>query len=245
MINLSYGLEAGAGIAFFFLAIYLKWGEKFVLVSSRARYVNDDEALINQLKNFCTHLEIPSVKIYWSASFANNIYYGDSPWGVPVLIIGKNIYQTFSRNELNSLIYASLLKIKTGEAKNRTLVSLLFFTLYSPAYIIRKFFKSKKMQAWSALFFYPAFALKKMMYENESFILEFDHLVGKMHGLKKDYLAALFKVSHLNALGEKTTGALLLAELSHAPNASDDIVASLLFKTVDIKTRIKALSAAE
>jgi hypothetical protein len=89
------------------IAFYSKWGEKLVLVFARARYVSDDEILINQVKNFCVHLNIFEVKVYWSSSFVNNVYYTDSYFGKPALIIGKHIYQQFTRNELNSLIYAS------------------------------------------------------------------------------------------------------------------------------------------
>ncbi len=225
------------------IAFYSKWGEKLVLVFARARYVSDDEILINQVKNFCVHLNIFEVKVYWSSSFVNNVYYTDSYFGKPALIIGKHIYQQFTRNELNSLIYASLLKIKSGEAKNRTLVSLIFLVLYSPVYVIRSFLNSYKMRKNMEIFFYPAFSLKTLMYENEINVINFDSEVGKMVGLKKDYMAALFKISHMPSFNERTIGALVLAELSHTKNETDDVLSSLLFKTVDIRVRMKALSA--
>lgn len=242
MINLSYGLIVGPLLAVLIIAFYSKWGEKLVLVFARARYVTDDEILINQVKNFCVHLNIHEVKVYWSSSFVNNVYYADSYFGKPALIIGKHIYQKFTRNELNSLIYASLLKIKSGEAKNRTLVSLIFLVLYSPVYVIRSFFNSYKARKNMEIFFYPAFSLKTLMYENETNVINFDSEVGKMVGLKKDYMAALFKISHMPGFNERTVGALVLAELTHTKNETDDVLGSLLFKTVDIKVRMKALS---
>lgn len=214
-----------------------------VLVFSKARYVTDDESLINQVKNFCCHLGINEVKIYWSNAFVNNVYYTDSYFGKPALIIGKNIYSQFTRNELNSLLYASLLKIKSKEARNRTLVSLIFLVLYSPVYFVRSFFNSSRTRKNFEIFFYPAFSIKTLMYENEKAVLAFDQEVGKMLGLRKDYIASLFKVSRLPSFNEKTIGALALAELSHSKNATEDVISSLLFKTVDIKARMKALSA--
>lgn len=214
-----------------------------MLVFAKARYVTDDEMLINQVKNFCVHLNIHEVKIYWSNTFVNNVYYSDSYFGKPALIIGKHIYQQFTRNELNGLIYASLLKIKSGEAKNRTMVSLIFFVLYSPAYVIRFFFNSYRARKNLEIFFYPAFSIKTMMYENEKNVISFDSEVGKMTGLKKDYMAALFKISHLPSYNERTIGALIVAELSHAKNETGDVLGSLLFKTVDIRARMKALSS--
>ena len=167
----------------------------------------------------------------------------DSFFGKPVLIIGKNIYYQFSRNELNSLIYASLLKIKFGEAKGRTIVSLIFFILYSPVYLLRSSLSSFRNYKNLEIFFYPAFSIKTMMYEKEKSVIHFDSEVGKMIGLRKDYIAALFKISNLPSFNERTAGSLVMAELVHAKNETDDVLGNLLFKTVDIKTRMKALSS--
>lgn len=234
----------GVFISLVVLAFFSKWGEKLVLVFAKARYVGDDESLINQVKNFSCHLNISEVKIYWSNAFVNNVYYTDSYFGKPALVIGKNVYNQFSRNELNSLIYASLLKIKSGEARNRTMVSLLFTVLYSPVYILRALFKSYRLRRNLEIFFYPAFSLKTLMYENEKNVMNFDNEVGKMQGLKKDYMAALFKVAHMPSFNERTVGALVLAELAHTKNTTEDVLGNLLFKSVDINTRMKALSSA-
>lgn len=243
LLDLTYGLPAGLIFAFVVLAFFSKYGEKLVLISSKARYATDDEALINQVKNFCCHLYICEVKVYWSNTFVNNVYYTDSYFGKPALIIGKNIYNQFSRNELNSLIYASLLKIKSGEAKNKTMVSLIFTVLYSPVYILRSLMKSYRWRKMLEVFFYPAFSIKSLMYENEKNVIMFDAEVGKMQGLKKDYMAALFKTNLLPSFNERTVGALVLAELSHSKNATEDILGDILFKAVDVKARMKALSS--
>ena len=242
-MSLTYVLGGGILLAVILIALFSKWGEKLILVFAKARYVTDDESLINQVKNFCCHLSINEVKVYWSNAFVNNVYYTDSYFGKPALIIGKNIYSQFTRNELNSLIYASLLKIKSKEAKNRTLVSLIFLVLYSPVYLARAFFNSSRTRRNFEIFFYPAFSIKTLMYENEKAVIAFDQEVGKMQGLRKDYIAALFKVSHLPSFNEKTIGALALAELSHTKNSTEEVLGNLLFKTVDIKARMKALSA--
>lgn len=243
LFDLTMGPWVGLFISIVFLGFFSKWGEKLVLVFAKARYVTDDESLINQVKNFSCHLNINEVKIYWSNAFVNNVYYADSYFGKPALIIGKNIYNQFSRNELNALIYASLLKVKSGEAQNRTLVSLLFTMLYSPVYIARALLKSYRLRRNLEIFFYPAFSLKTLMYENEKNVVGFDAEVAKMQGLKKDYMAALFKVAHLPSFNERTVGALVLAELSHSKNTTEDVLGNLLFKTVDIKARMKALSS--
>ena len=243
LFDLTNGLWLGALIAVLIIVFFSKWGEKLVLISAKARYVTDDETLVNQVKNFCCHLNISEVKIYWSNAFINNVYYTDSFFGKPALVIGKNIYNEFSRNELNSLIYASLLKIRSGEARNRTMVSLIFTGFYSPVYVLRSCFKSPQIRQNLDLFFYPAFSLKSKMYENEKAVLNFDAEVAQMTGLKKDYMAALFKTTYLHSFNERTVGSLVLTELSHTKNITEDVLANLLFKTVDIKDRMRALSS--
>lgn len=232
-----FGL-ASALVIFIILSI---WGEKIILIFAKARYVTDDEILINQVKNFCCHAEIPEVKVYWSNVFVNNLYYTNSYFGKPALIIGKNVYNTFSRNELNSLIYASLLKLQTNEAKHRTIASLIFLILYSPVYLLRSIISHRRTINALNLFLYPAYFLKSKLYENKEIVLSFDQMVGRLDGLRKDYVSALFKVSHLPVCSESSIGGLLMNELSHVKNETNDVLSYLLIEQVSIEARVKAL----
>lgn len=240
LFNLLNGFWIGLSIALFILLFFVKWGEKIVLVFAKARYITDDERLINQVKNFCCHLSMPEVKVYWSNVHVNNLYFTDSHLGDPALIIGKNIYKNYSRNELNSLIYASLLRIKSGEAKNRTMTTLIFFILYSPVYFIQRILPAR-LKNGVRFFYYPAFVLKSRMYENEKELAAFDNLVGKMSGLKKDYVSALFKTSRLDAINELSIGSLILGDLSHTKNLTFDPLSDLMISNIDVKERIKMM----
>lgn len=242
LFDLTRGPWIGISSSIIVLLFLSKWGEKLILVFGKARYATDDESLINQVKNLSCHLNIKDVKIYKSNTFANNVYYTDSYFGKPALIIGKNIYKEFTRNELISFIYASLLKIKSGEAKNKTMVSLLLTILYSPMYIASALFKSNRLHRSLEVFFYPAFSLKTFMYEDEKDIAIFDAEVAKMQGLKRAYMAALFKTANMPGCNERTVGALLLGELGLTKNRTEDVLGNILFKRVDVKKRIKDLS---
>jgi len=241
LFNLHYGFFAGLIVAIALLLIISFWGEKLVLVFAKARYVTDDEILINQVKNFCIHCEIPEVKVYWSNIFVNNLYYTDSYFGKPSLIIGKNIYRNFTRNELNSLIYASLLKLRTREAQHRTVASLIFSILYSPIYLIRSFFSNKNILRVLNVFLYPAYYLKAKIYDSEADVLVFDQKVSQLVNLKKDYIAALFKVNQLPTCSEFSIGSLVINELNHVKNHTDDVLSFLLIDNVSVDKRVKAL----
>lgn len=241
LFNLHWGFFIGLAVALFIFIFLSIWGEKLILIFGKARYVTDNEILINQVKNFCCHCEIPEVKVYWSNVFVNNVYYANSYYGKPALIIGKNIYNTFTRNELNSLIYASLLKLKTNEVKHRTMASLIFFILYSPVYLLRSLIKNESIVRVLNVFLYPAYFLKSKLYEIEEAVLSFDQEVGKLEGLKRAYISALFKVSHLPACNETSIGGLVMNELNHVKNQTGDVLGDLLIEHVSVEARVKAL----
>jgi len=241
LFDLHRGFLIGLILALTIFIFLSLWGEKLILIFSKARYVTDDEILINQVKNFCCHCEIPEVKLYWSNVFVNNLYYTNSYFGKPALIIGKNIYKTFTRNELNSLIYASLLKLKSTESKHLTMASLIFFILYSPVYLLREMFENKNAIRVLNIFLYPAYFIKARLYEVEESIFSFDQQVGKLEGLRKDYVSALFKVNHLAACCENSVGGLLISELNLVKNQTDDVLNYILIDYVSVEARVQAL----
>ena len=241
LFNLHWGLLFGLSLALVIFLFISFWGEKIILVFAKARYVTDDAILINQVQNFCCHSEIPEVKIYWSNVFVNNFYYTNSYFGKPSLIIGKNIYNTFQRKELNSLIYASLLKLKSNEAKHRTVAGLIFLILYSPIYFLRSLTGNESAVNALNIFLYPAYFLKSKLYERKEMVYSFDQEVGKIDGLRKDYISALFKVNHLPACNESSIGALLMNELNHIKNQTSDVFSYLLVENVSVEDRVKAL----
>jgi hypothetical protein len=238
---LHWGFFIGLFLALMIFLFLSWWGEKLILIFAKARYVTDDEILINQVKNFCCHCEIPEIKVYWSNVFVNNLYYTNSYFGKPALIIGKNFYNTSTRNELNSLIYASLLRLKTNESKHRTMTSLIFFILYSPVYLLRLLVDNKSMIKVINVFLYPAYFLKSKLYETEAEVMAFDQEVGKLEGLRKDYVSALFKINHLPVCQEASIGGLVMNELNHVKNQTDDVLSYLLIENVSVEARVKAL----
>ncbi len=241
LFDLSSGLWIGLSVGFFICLFISLWGEKIILIFAKARYVTDDELLINQVKNFCTHIGIAEVKVYWTSVYVNNLYYVNSQFGKPTLIIGKNLYQSLTRNELNSLIYASLLKIKSKEAQQRSFASLLFFILYSPIYILQNILANKASVKILDVFLYPAYSLKSKIYEKPNDVFDFDKIVGKHDGLRNDYVSALFKIAQLPSIQELSIGSLLLNDLVHVKNQTEDVFSKLLINSVSVTARVKAL----
>jgi hypothetical protein len=241
LFDLHWGFLIGSLIALLLISIFSVWGEKIILIFVKARYVTDDEILINQVKNFCCHCEIPEVKVYWSNVFVNNLYFTNSYFGKPALVIGRNVYNSFTRSELNSLIYASLLRFRSNEAKHRTFASLIFLILYFPVYFLRSLFKTKSIKSFLNVFLYPAYFIKSKLYENEKIVFGFDQRVGMFSGLKEDYISALFKVSYLPICKEFSVGGMLINELNNVNNQTTDMLNYILINHVKVEARAKEL----
>lgn len=240
-LNLHWGLAYGAATAIVLFIVFSFWGEKIVLYFSRARYVTDDEMLLNQVKNFSCHLGLRDVKIFSSATFPNNVYYAQSYYGKPTLIIGKKIFQDFTRLELNSLVYASLLRLKSVDSKRRTMVSLILLILFVPVYLMRKIF-SKHQNSYLNIFLYPGYYLKNIMYGNLEISKMLDREVATLEGLRKEYIAAIFKIANLDASPNHTAGDFLLFELAHIPNKERDVLFDLVMGEDNSTERIEALA---
>lgn len=235
------GIFLGLGFAGILFIIFSYWGEKVVLYFAAARYVTDDENLLNQIKNFSCHLGLKNVKIYSSGRFSNNVFYANSYFGTPTLIIGKNIFKNFTRNELNSLIYASLLRLTTLDSKRRTMVSLMLLILFLPVYQARKIL-AKHKNTYLNIFLYPGYYLKSVMYASVEMAMSLDREVANLEGLRKEYITALFKISHLEASYSHSAGDFLLYELAHIPNKERDVLFDLVMGEDHTKERIKALA---
>lgn len=240
-IDLKNGIWIGFLMATILLTITLFIGEKVILILLKARYVNDDEDLINQVKNFCLHLEIPEVKVYRSGTFVRNVYFTDSFFGKPSLIVGKMIINELTKNELNALIYASLLKIKLNQAKERTLTALLWFYLLFPVFVLYKKINYPKVNIIMKWLLVPYFYFKQRSYENIDSVLLFDKKVAYFDGLKREYTSALFKIYNFELINSDGVAEIVVSDLVLVKNQSNETLHMLLDYRIDIKERVKHL----
>lgn len=243
LFDLHFGFIVGVTFATILLLVIFKYGEKFILLMAKARYITDDEHLINNIKNLCTHLEVPEIKVYWSHVYYNNVYYVNSYWGTPSIIIGKEVFNQLTKNELTSLVYATLLRIKNNDSKHRSTVNLItLFLFWWVFYFANKLSKSN-FKNLIKVFLFPAFYIKSFIYkyfENHQY---FDREIFKHESLKRDYIAAIFKINKLNLCLPYSAGALLLSGLSHTQNESNDVFMDLILESeVPIELRLKSIT---
>jgi len=244
LFDLHSGAIFGAVVAIAFLVFVFKYGEKIILLLAKARYVSDDDKLVNQVKNFCTHLEINEVKVYWSHTYYNNIYYVNSYWGTPSIIIGKESYNLLSRNELNSLIYTNILRAISSEAKHRTTINVLTFIVFSWVFFVQNLFENEHLKQFSNYFLYPAFYLKAKFFKQAEKSEVFENQMINNEFLRRDYISAIFKISKLPVCKSLSAGAFVLSGLSHTNNVGTDLLySSLLDDSRDIESRVRELTS--
>lgn len=249
MIALSVGLFCSLRWAWLIALVIMtlvfgvlaKYADKIVLIILQARYMTDDGRLINQIKNLSLHLKIDSVKIYKTSRYANNIYYTDSFLGTPSIVIGKNLIEKLSPNEIVCLINACLIKIKTGVAGQTTLANLLFAINLLPIFIFYKFIKSTRLKNSLDFLVYPAYRIQSLFEGSEEDQIRFDSLVSEMESLKKDYLAALFKVFSLEMLHIDEISTFVVNDLTLVHNHPTDALASLIYNDEILKLRLDKL----
>ncbi len=241
LFDLHDGALVGLVVSLFILGFFFKYSEKIVLLLSKARYITDDEELVNQVKNICTYLGIKEIKLYWSGVFVNNIYFVNSYGGTASIIIGKSVYYELTKNEVNSLLYATLLRIKTAESKHRTIINVVVLLLFSWVFIFHRLInKEGRLKGLIRYYLYPAFYVKNLFYmraENSDY---FDELVFKNSFLKRDYVSAIFKVSKFEDLYPLSVGAFVLSGLTHVKNSQSDFISYVLFssdKTIEKRTQ--------
>lgn len=243
LFNLHEGAFVGVGLAILFLLFIFKYGEKIILLLSMARYITDDENLVNQIKNFCTHLEMKEIKVYWSNVYFNNVYFVNSYFGTPSIIIGKEVYNNLTKNELNSLIYATLLRIKSQDSKNRSMVNLITLCLFWWVFWLDKVTQKIDNHEVVKVFLYPAFYIRSRIYNIGETISDFDSEIFKHENLQRDYISALFKINKYETCLPLSVGAFVLTGLSHTYNTSNNPLLNIVIcKEEPIEERVKTIA---
>ena len=239
--SLKNGLLIGGILSLTIFLIISFWGEKIILIFLRARYVGEHEDLINQVRNFCLHLNLAEVKVYWSGLFVNNIYYANSYFGTPVIIIGRNVYKNFQSNETSALIYASLLKLKKKEAVDMTMSSICLFFWLLPVHLIYLKIQSTRARRIITSMYLPLTYLRRKIYIKEKDVFSFDQEVMRFKEMSKDYTSAIFKLSVLPKVIGHELSSFLVEEMVLVDNEEQDSVKTILFKPTNINIRLKML----
>ena len=178
--------------------------------------------------------------------------------GQPSLLFTGNIEEILSARELNVLLYSALLKIRQGEAKVATAVSLLLGIFYLPVSIFQKFVEFCHRNLHTRIFAYPLKALdlllgslqyfyyplemvKVTLFKSRKNVINFDRLVSQNLSNKKDLASALFKLNE-----QEQGNADILSELfenfSVAQNKRTGALPLLLDLGISPQERYLALS---
>lgn len=137
------------------------------------------------------------IKTYQTPLLPNNLFFLDSFIFGPSLIFGKNIEKNLSSKEMNILIFSSLLKIKEGKAKYRTMNSLLLAIWSSPAFLFSGT-KNKVLFLIRGILYFiisPVLLLRMWLFKKKKNIINFDQKIILHTEDKRDFASAIYKIS--------------------------------------------------
>ena len=115
-------------LAFFIILItfLILIGDKMLLAAMEAESLDYDNHLVSIVKNLSCHFEIEDVSLFRSARLRSNLYFLSGPSGKSSIVLGDDLLDILSREELKAILDQALCMIKKGEGWPRVFANLLF-----------------------------------------------------------------------------------------------------------------------
>lgn len=208
-------------ISVLFLALF---SDKILLSFFNIKKLNIPEWANNFIKNITFRLGIKNY--YVLTASGKNIYTIDSFIGRPRIIIGEDLFETFSQEECEALIFASFLQIKNKDARFRTYSSFLINIFFLP-------FLKIPFQNLKISFVSFRYLLRSYFYKNYKEIKLFDKGLGIY---RVPFASALFKLNMQNR-GDS----FFLEDCAICENKKEEIIQYFFDVGYEFNTRYKDL----
>lgn len=233
--GLGFILLPGAGefwgilIALLLSLFVFTLGDKIILGVSNAKTTIRDEFVISMVNNYSCRLGVGNIGIYSSIKFPNNIYFVETVFSRPSLMIGDNVTKYLTKEEVRALIFSSLLRIKKGDALYRTVTSLFLVPFLAPvffSYMLKKI-RIKISTSYIGFLTLPMKMINNKLLKNPREIMNFDKEVTSQLNESSNLASAIFKISAVNLAHEGVFSASIVESLSIADNKSIGIISNI------------------
>lgn len=228
----------GLIIGLIFLVIFLLVGDKIILAMIQSKLLVKNQRLFDRIHNFCFRLNTKNISVYTTKNYGPNIYFLDSLWGNPSLVIAGNIDQILSKAEFDVLLFASLVRIRTKDALYRTQLEWILCVFYPPLLISKIFLKKSIHNIVVAYYLHPFRFLKKVLFGLTRSL----NFHNKTYGLpieEKDFRSSVFKITNTLKAEEADLLNNMISKLSVIDILSDHLLYRL---TTDNPVMEKQLS---
>lgn len=233
-----YGLAVGA----FLLLLAVLLSDNLMIFFTNPRRIGEKEKMMDFVKNLSFRMGIDKVGIYSTSRLPNNIYVMDNVFSRPRIIIGEGLINLLSYDELNSLIYYALFRVKSREAIFRTLVNFLLTVMFLPVLIFEKDDGRKSFLATLRFFLLsPLFFTKVFFFKRERNLQEEDQKFLQESGLRVPFASAIFKIGQLDTCERRDMASNFFENLVLADNQGEDLFQDFFEWGYDPNTRYQKL----
>ncbi|MBL6988208.1 MAG: hypothetical protein ISR65_00430 [Bacteriovoracaceae bacterium] len=228
LLNRQEGLIVALCVVMFLLVFAYLFADKIMLIILEAKFIAKP-LLGDSIKNFRCRYKVRSVCLYRSYKYPSNIYLVQSLIGKPSIVIGHNVLENLAKQEIEALLFSSLLQINWGHVKYKTLVTTVLSPFYLPPYFKRAIPNLTLNLLYSLItyVFYPFEMLRILL------LKRFDLRSKKQREMSVKIIpehaltAAIFKISQYQHVSGNRVLAKVVDGLSLVNNSKNDVLSSL------------------
>jgi len=220
-----YGIVIGSMILLTLVVI----ADKVILGAMHAKSMNVPHEVNEVVSNYACRFGVSKLNVYSTRRFPNNLYFANSLFGNPSIIIGENLYGKIKKDELEVLVVAALWSINSGEAGFRTLATLVLAIYRLPMILVPK----KKLHSQSRLgtlinfFIFPLNLVRFWIFKRKSSQILSKHEIFKMGASREAYSSVIYKLSHFEEIKLGAFSSAIVQNLAIADNKSIAITSNL------------------
>ena len=202
-----------------FLLIIYFWGDRIILAIVKAQklprtQIDDHESYKSEIENIACLMGLTQIKIYRAKTLPSNIYLLKGIHNSSCIIIGGDPFEHLSEQEIQVLIYFSILKIKRLNLRFIQGCNFFFFIVNLPAMLLKNFKPLNIINLMIVFFLLPLQAFKQFTFkENNQHSKVFIKRL-EMDTTENFVQAVLFKLKHLSSEYSRDIHQLLLADLT-------------------------------
>jgi Zn-dependent protease with chaperone function len=201
-----------------------------MLAKVRAKRPLENRDLVNIVNNFSCRLGLEKVTVYISYDYPSNVYFMQPLIGGPSLVVGYGITTKLSRKELDALLFSALVRIKQGDARFRTICSLILGVFYFPFYalLLTPLGKVHILGSLVSYLIFPVRILRSLLLSSRRDLGGYDQEVYKLLEDPSNLTSAFFKVSQLNFEKTDSLADIFMEDIALGENKKEDILSSIL-----------------
>lgn len=197
-------VELGVFISVLLIFPVFLLGDRFLLSAVRARKLQSEGPIVDRIRNYSCILEMNEPALYYSERLPTNIYFiEDGLRGKSSIIINKKLMNKLPEQELDPLLFSTLMKLNLGMGRLRFYHCFLFCLYYIPVHLLRRFKISRWLGNILAFIFLPFHQFSMGTLQNLKRRIKLDKNTSEILGRESELSGIIFKIS-TNEQGKKS-----------------------------------------